>query len=73
MTVRNLAGANGYWKDEMDTAARVDGVTGSDATPGPPDLLAPEVLRSLPLPVARFFLHEPRTPPRWRTSLPPIE
>jgi hypothetical protein len=43
----------------------------SDAVPGSPDLLSPEVLRSLPLQVARFFLHEPRTPPRWRPSLPP--
>src|SRR5262249_12775388 len=44
---------------------------GGDAMPGPPALLSPEVLRCLPLQVARFFLHEPRNPPRWRTSLPP--
>jgi hypothetical protein len=25
----------------------------------------------MPLPVARFFLHQPRDPPRWRTSPPP--
>jgi hypothetical protein len=49
----------------------VEGVNGVTATPDPPDLLSPEVLRSLPLQVARFFLHQPRTPPRWRTSRPP--
>ena len=48
------------------TASRV-----GDSKANPPELLSPEVLRSLPLPVARFFLHEPRTPPRWRTSRPP--
>src|SRR5215471_2308670 len=41
-------------------------VKGGEAPPGPPDLLSPEVLRSLPLQVARFFLHEPRNPPPWR-------
>ena len=50
---------------------RLYGITNGDATPGPPDLLSPEVLRSMPLPVARFFLHQPRDPPRWRTSPPP--
>ena len=53
------------------TASRLDGVTGGVATAGSPDLLSPEVLRGLPLQVARFFLHEPRTPPRWRISSPP--
>jgi hypothetical protein len=48
-------------------------VTGGDAMTSPPDLLSPEVLRSLPLQVARFFLHEPRTPPRWRTGRPTTE
>ena len=37
-----------------------------EPVPGPPDLLSPEMLRSLPLQVARFFLHEPRNPPPWR-------
>jgi hypothetical protein len=50
-----------------------DGVTNGDATLGPPDLLSPELLRSLPLKVARFFLHEPRNPPRWGNSRPPDE
>ena len=31
-------------------------VTGGDAAPGPPDLLSPDVLRSMPPRVARFFL-----------------
>ena len=50
-------------------SSRLDGVASPDATAGPPDLLSPEVLRSLPPRVARFFLHEPRTP-SWRTSRP---
>jgi hypothetical protein len=41
-------------------------VKGVEPAPGPPDLLSPEVLRSLPLQVARFFLHERRDPPPWR-------
>ena len=27
MTVRNVAGANCYWKDEMDTAANIPALT----------------------------------------------
>jgi hypothetical protein len=46
-------------------------IPNSDAATGPPDLLSSEVLRSLPLQVARFFLHEPRDLPRWQTSAPP--
>jgi hypothetical protein len=46
-------------------------VKSGEPAPGQPDLLSPEVLRSLPLQVGRFFLHEPRTPPRWRTTSPP--
>ena len=44
-------------------------VTGGDAAPGPPDLLSPDALRSMPPRVARFFLHEPSVP-RWRTGAP---
>src|SRR5262245_60132624 len=32
---------------------------------------SPDWLRSLPPKVARFFLHEPPSPPRWQTSAPP--
>jgi hypothetical protein len=46
-------------------------VKGGEPMPGPPDLLSLEVLRSLPPKVARFFSHEPRTPPRWRTTSRP--
>jgi len=49
--------------------SRMDGVTRGDAVPGPPDLLSPEALRSMPPKVARFFLHEPSVP-RWRTNSP---
>jgi hypothetical protein len=50
-------------------ASRMDRVKGGDAVPGPPDLLSPEALRSMPPRVARFFLHEPLAP-RWRTGSP---
>jgi hypothetical protein len=34
--------------------------------PALPDLLDPAVLATMPPQVARFMLHEPRTPPPWR-------
>jgi hypothetical protein len=68
---RGLAIAYQLAGREQPPRTTSDGVTNGDSKANPPELLSPEVLRSLPLPVARFFLYEPRTPPRWRTSRPP--
>jgi hypothetical protein len=38
---------------------------------GPPELLAPESLQSMPPRIAAFMLREPRTLPPWRTNRPP--
>jgi hypothetical protein len=54
-------------------ADRANAVSAAHRPAGPPDLLEPAVLRSMPLPVARFFLHTPRDPPRWRSCLPASE
>jgi len=60
-------------------ASRVDGVTGSDATPAAPvncDPLEPglvEAISRMPTKLQRWMLAPPRDPPRWRTSPPSDE